>query len=101
MQAHPKMPLAVPMYPDIPVSERRNWVTVGVHLNIDTNGNVTDITPSLVCISTPHPRSDAYFEAVKSAVAQWRFFFGKIAAHGNDNRHRRQHLVARQARRKS
>jgi len=77
-KARPKLPLTVPLYPDIPVSERRAWITVGVHLNIDANGSVTDITPSLVCVSTPHPKSDEFFRAVQSAVATWRFFPARL-----------------------
>lgn len=72
-KARPKLPLTVPLYPDLPVAERRAWITVGVHLNIDANGIVTDITPSLVCVSTPHPKSDEFFRAVQTAVATWRF----------------------------
>lgn len=73
IRARPIEPLTLPEYPDIPAVERSRWVTVGVRLDIDREGRVIDTSPSVICITTPHPRLAAFREVIEAAVAQWRF----------------------------
>lgn len=73
IRARPIEPLATPEYPDIPAAERSRWVTVGVRLDIDRDGMVTDTSPSVICLTTPHPRLAAFREAIEAVGAQWRF----------------------------
>lgn len=65
-------PLPPPEYPDIP-RDQRSRVSVGVRLEIDRAGRVVALSPSLVAITTPHPRLAEFQAAVGRAVAAWRF----------------------------
>ncbi len=67
------LPLAVPVYPSISVDGRGRLVRVGVGLVIDQTGRVTEVKPSMVYLSTPHPEAKTFFDAVKTAVEKWKF----------------------------
>lgn len=71
--AEPILPLAKPVYPKIPRAERPPFAQVGVRLEIDPQGRVTEVKSSLYSFSTPGPFAAAFHAAVETAVAQWRF----------------------------
>lgn len=71
--AEPILPLAVPVYPNIPRRARPPIATVGVRITIDPAGSVTDVRSSLLAFSTPGPHAAEFHEAVEAALAQWRF----------------------------
>ncbi|HUR56249.1 MAG TPA: hypothetical protein VM029_00965 [Opitutaceae bacterium] len=71
--AEPIEPLAAPVYPKLPAGVRPALATIGVRVTIDTEGRVSDISPSLLSFSTPGPATAALREAVEAAIAQWRF----------------------------
>jgi hypothetical protein len=67
--ARPIEPLALPVYP------RQAWgsATVALHITVTSTGRVSDVGPSLRAVSIPN-RFDAEFQqAVRAALAQWRF----------------------------
>jgi hypothetical protein len=71
--AAPILPLAKPAYPRIPPAQRPPFAQVGVRLEIDAQGRVAEVKPSLYGFSTPGPFAEAFHAAVEVAVAQWRF----------------------------
>lgn len=48
-------------------------VTIGVRVNIDTEGRVTTVEPSMLTFSTPTPYAKEFEAAVRTAVMTWRF----------------------------
>lgn len=72
-EAMPVRPLATPAYPPKALAAKAGKVTIGVKITVDATGRVADIGPSLLAVTIPS-RFDAEFqEAVRAAVAQWRF----------------------------
>lgn len=72
-EARPVRPLATPAYPPAALAGKAGQVTIGVKITVDATGRVADIGPSLLAVTLPG-RFDAEFqEAVRAAVAQWRF----------------------------
>jgi hypothetical protein len=66
-------PLAMPVYPAHALAAKAGLVTIGVKISVDTDGHVSDVSPSLLTFSTPTRYSDEFDEAVRVAVSQWRF----------------------------
>jgi hypothetical protein len=73
LPAEPILPLIPPTYPRVALGTHAAPVVVGVRINVDANGGVTSVGPSLVSFSTPTPRAGAFYAAVEEAVTQWRF----------------------------
>ena len=71
--AEPILPLAPPVYPNIPRSERPATASVGVRITIDSTGRVTEVGLSLYAFSTPGPHAADFRVAAEAAVARWRF----------------------------
>lgn len=71
--AEPILPLTKPVYPQIPRAQRPPFAQVGVRLEIDVQGRVSEVKPSLYTFSTPGPFAAAFQAAVEAAVNQWRF----------------------------
>jgi hypothetical protein len=71
--ARPVEPLVKPAYPAAARGRQEGPALVGVHLQIDTNGRVTEVAPSMVSFSTPGPYAAAFRAAVEAAVEQWTF----------------------------
>jgi hypothetical protein len=73
IDALPIPPLAMPVYPPPALAAKAGLVTIGVKISVDTDGRVSDVSPSLLTFSTPTRYSDEFDEAVRVAVVQWRF----------------------------
>ena len=71
------MPLATPVYPKAVIGHADKAI-VGVRITVGTDGRVSDVGPSLLCISLPSPFSADFQKAVEAAVAQWRFHPGEV-----------------------
>lgn len=71
--ARPCEPLAAPIYPPAAWREKAGSAIVGVRIEVDANGKVAEVGPSLVCFSTPGPHLAAFRVAVEAAVTQWSF----------------------------
>lgn len=74
VEAEPIQPLAPPVYPANALAAKAGLVTIGVKISIDTEGRVSDVSPSLLTFSTPTRYSDEFEEAVRVAVMRWRFY---------------------------
>ena len=74
----PILPLATPVYPQTALASPKGAVTVGVRVDIDANGIVSGIQPSMAVFSTPNSYDSGFREAVEKAVAQWRFLPAKL-----------------------
>lgn len=73
IEAEPVTPLAMPIYPPHALAAKAGLVTIGVKISVDTDGRVSDVSPSMLTFSTPTRYSDEFDEAVRVAVIQWRF----------------------------
>jgi len=71
--AKPIEPLLMPLYPPAALSGKAGFVTVGVRVTIDADGDVVEAGPSPLADSTPGRYSAAFQNAVRTAVMQWRF----------------------------
>lgn len=78
VQAEPILPLAKPVYPKAALSARGGASLVGVRITVDADGRVSNVGPSLVCLSTPGPFAAEFQAAVEAALAQWRFEPGEV-----------------------
>lgn len=66
-------PLAMPVFPKNALVARAGLVTIGVRVNVDTGGRVTNVGPSMLTFSTPSPYAREFEAAVRAAVMTWRF----------------------------
>ncbi len=73
IEATPKYPVAMPIYPKQALKGKAGRSTVGVHILIDTNGHVAEIRPSMLVFNTPGPFADDFRESVELALRQWQF----------------------------
>ncbi len=71
--ARPREPLAQPVYPRAALTSHAGSAVVGVRIEVNADGQVTEVGPSLMCFSTPGPFAGAFRAAVETAVTQWRF----------------------------
>jgi hypothetical protein len=71
--ARPLEPLVTPHYPPQALRGGAGLMLVGVRIQVDADGRVTDIEPSLASFSTPGAFADQFRAAVDAAVWQWRF----------------------------
>jgi hypothetical protein len=71
--ARPVEPLALPHYPPQALRGGAGLMLVGVRIEVDADGRVTEIEPSLASFSTPGPYAEQFRAAVDAAVWQWRF----------------------------
>jgi hypothetical protein len=78
VQAEPILPLAKPVYPKAALTARDGASLVGVRISVDSDGRVSDVRPSLVCLSTPGPFAGEFQAAVEAALALWRFEPGEV-----------------------
>jgi hypothetical protein len=65
--------LAKPVYPPAALAAHAGACVVNVTITIDTNGLVTEVTPSWQRLNVPGPFYDEFLGAVKAAVRTWRF----------------------------
>lgn len=73
VDANPILPLSIPVFPkSVPIT-KAGLVTIGVRVNIDTNGRVTSVGPSMLTFSSPTPYANEFEAAVRTAVMTWRF----------------------------
>ncbi len=72
-EARPIEPLAQPVYPPKALAAKAGFTTVGVRIDVDREGRVTDVGPSLVALSIPSRFDEEFQDAVRAAVLQWRF----------------------------
>lgn len=72
-EASPIPPLATPVYPAKALAAKVGRVTVGVKITVDVTGRVSEIGPSLRAVSIPNRFEEDFQDAVRAAVAQWRF----------------------------
>jgi outer membrane biosynthesis protein TonB len=73
VQAQAIEPLVQPVYPPAALGRDPGTMTVGLELEIDRNGYVAGVAPSLVGFSTPGPFAAEFRAAAEEAVRQWRF----------------------------
>ena len=73
VEAEPIQPLATPVYPAKALAAKAGLVTIGVKISVDTDGRVSDVSPSLMTFSTPTRYADEFEEAVRAAVMRWHF----------------------------
>jgi len=66
-------PLTMPVFPKNALAAKAGLVTIGVRVNIDTEGRVTNVGPSMLTFSTPSPHAKEFEAAVRAAVMTWRF----------------------------
>lgn len=79
VDARPIEPLALPAYPtDVPKSAEDS-ATVVVKIVVGVEGTVEDIQRSMTDFSLPTPFARACFDAIKEAVARWKFEPAMIA----------------------
>lgn len=67
------LPLTLPIYPAKALAAKAGLVNVGVKISVDSDGHVTDLSPSLLTFSTPTRYASAFEEAVRVAVMTWHF----------------------------
>jgi hypothetical protein len=65
--------LKEPAYPAAALAAREGPVTVGMRLVVDLEGRVTDLSPSVLTLTTPTQFTAEFRAAIEAAVAQWRF----------------------------
>jgi outer membrane biosynthesis protein TonB len=73
VDAEPIGPLAEPVYPAEALAGHAGMTTIGVHLTVSSAGHVSDVTRSVIGITTPSPFEPQFRAAVEKAVRQWRF----------------------------
>jgi hypothetical protein len=73
VEAEPIQPLATPVYPAKALTAKAGLITIGVKISVDTDGRVSEVSPSLLTFSTPTRYADEFEEAVRVAVIQWHF----------------------------
>lgn len=73
VDAQPIPPLTLPVYPKNVSTVKAGLVTIGVRVNVDTDGRVTSVGPSMLTFSTPTPYIKEFEAAVRTAVMTWRF----------------------------
>lgn len=66
-------PLAVPVFPKNALVAKAGLVTIGVRVNVDTEGRVINVGPSMLTFSTPSPYAREFEAAVCAAVMTWHF----------------------------
>jgi hypothetical protein len=79
VDAKPIEPLATPIYPTGSPKPSADPVTVVVKFVVGADGRVEEIGRSIADFTVPTPFSGECFEAVKDALAQWRFEPAQIA----------------------
>jgi hypothetical protein len=79
VDAKPIEPLATPSYPTGSPKPNADSVTIVVKMVVGADGRVEDIGRSMADLSVSTPFSQECFEAVKDAVARWRFEPAQIA----------------------
>jgi hypothetical protein len=79
VDARPIEPLATPLYPAGSPEPNAVPVTIVVKFVVGADGRVEEIGRSIADFSVPTPFSGECFEAVKDALAQWRFEPAQIA----------------------
>lgn len=65
--------LPEPVYPAAALAANEGPVSIGMRLVVDTEGRVTDISPSMLTLSLPSRFSAEFRAAIETAVAAWRF----------------------------
>jgi len=65
--------LARPVYPQAALAAHAGECVVNVTITIDTNGLVTEVTPSWQRLNVPGPYYGQFLDAVRAAVRTWRF----------------------------
>lgn len=73
IQAKPFEPLALPAYPPSALGTHHIPVTIAVHIIVNREGLVSEISQSDLQLSTLTVHSDAFRAAVEVALKQWRF----------------------------
>src|SRR6185312_5357528 len=63
VEAEPIPPLATPVYPAKALAAKAGLVTIGVKISVDTDGRISDVSPSLLTFSTPTRYSDEFEKA--------------------------------------
>jgi hypothetical protein len=79
VDAKPIEPLASPNYPTGSSKRDGDSVTVVVRIVVGADGRVEEVRRSIIDFSLFTPFSSECFEAVKEAVAQWRFEPAQLA----------------------
>lgn len=68
-----KRPARQPVYPPSAHNAGLADIVVYVAIDVDAQGNVTNISPSLRHVSVPNHFSSAFFDAITDAVSSWQF----------------------------
>lgn len=69
----PRKPV-LPVYPARALAARAGEAQVGVRVSIDTQGRVSSVSTSMFIVSiTPPGFSEDFYQAVETAVRQWKF----------------------------
>jgi hypothetical protein len=79
VDARPIEPLATPSFPAAAPQRGAEPVTIVVKIVVGADGRVDDVQRSLADFSGPTPFARECFEAVKAAVAQWKFEPAELA----------------------
>jgi hypothetical protein len=73
-EAQAMHPLVMPIYPRKALAAKAGAAQVGVRVNVDANGAVADIQPSMLAVNIlPQKFADDFRDAVEVAVRQWKF----------------------------
>jgi hypothetical protein len=65
--------LKKPAYPPAALAAKAGEVVVYATVTIDTDGKVSDVSPSWDRLNIPGPYSDLFLSAVRAAAADWKF----------------------------
>src|SRR5271169_3618922 len=79
VQAKPELPLVAPVYPKAGLSATIGSTTIVVTINIGKDGRVEDVRPSMAAVRIPTRFDRDFDDAIRAAVAQWRFEPAKSA----------------------
>jgi hypothetical protein len=73
IQAEPKGPLALPLYPTEALAAHLGTVTKTVQVNIGMDGRVSSVTSSMLGFSIPTKFDSAFDRAIETAASKWEF----------------------------
>lgn len=61
------------VYPPAALAAHEGPVSIGIRLVVDVEGRVSDVSSSMLAVSTPTAFAGEFRAAIEAAVAQWRF----------------------------